>query len=199
MSLQYDERFKEYPPYEATPMRHMYQHVASMIPRLYDVVDLGCGSGYLASALKEAGSFRGRYIGYDLSPVAVDMAVSALSDLQMQLVDNNPPQWEFHVADLQESFPSNKKAHRTVYACFEVLEHIDFDVELVKHLPARARFIFSVPNYWSDLHVRIYNGVGDALDRYGHLLEFDGWRIFPTKQRGAAIHLYDSYRRADSW
>jgi SAM-dependent methyltransferase len=180
-------------------MRHMYEHIARMIPRRAPVVDLGCGNGYLAMALSKT-LYEGEYIGYDFSPVAVEQARAALIDNQLNLFGTVTPQYQFEVQDLREWTPLvTKKTHTTVFTCFEVLEHVDEDCDIVRRVPARSRFIFSVPNYWSDSHVRTYDTVGAAYDRYGVLLKFNAWKIFPTKQPEAAIHLYDTIRRADKW
>lgn len=194
----YDSLYAEYPPYESTPMKAMYERIAKMIPRLAPVVDLGCGNGYLASALKER-NYAGNYTGYDFSPVAVEMAEVALSDQQMKLWSDDT-QYNFIVQDLNLWEPEiSGRTHQTVYVCCEVLEHYLCDVTLVNKLPARCRFIFSVPNYWSQTHIRTYDSIGAACNKYGHALKFAAWYIMPTKQPEAAIHLYDSFRRSDKW
>jgi len=216
----YDAAYLEYPPYADTPMRHMYEQVAKLIPRLAPVVDLGCGSGYLASALLER-DYQGKYIGYDFSPVAVDIARAVFTDLatpnyenlklwplpyepvQLELWDYKAElqqQYQFEVVDLYEWYPeATNETHSTVYTCFEVLEHVPDDCDIVGRVPARSRFIFSVPNYWSRSHIRTYDSVGVAYDRFSNYLKYKAWYIFPTKQPEAAIHLYDTYRRADKW
>lgn len=194
----YDEAFLSYPPYETTRMKAMYQRAARKIPRTAPVVDLGCGNGYLASALKEAG-YQGVYVGYDLSPVAVEMAKIALSDMQTTLW-HVTPQYSFHVKDLDWWMPEvDETTHQTVYCCFEVLEHYQCDVTLINKLPARSRFLFSVPNFWSQTHIRTYDSVGWSYNRYAHALRYKSWEIFNTLQPEAAIYLFDSYRRADKW
>lgn len=194
----YDKLYETYAPYETTPMKHMYQQVARLIPRSSTVVDLGCGNGYLASALEAAG-FVGSYTGYDFSGVAVAAAREALRPAQMPLWDE-PPRYDFQKLDLDVWSPVVQyDTHRTVFTCFEVLEHYYPDVRLVNKLPARSRFIFSVPNFWSKTHLRTYDSVGAAFNRYSHALRFDAWWILPTKQPEAAIYLYDSHRKADKW
>ena len=191
-----------------------------MIPRLAPVVDLGCGSGYLASALLEH-NYQGKYVGYDFSPVAVDIARDVFADLatpiyenlklwplpyepvQLELWDYKEElqqQYQFEVVDLYDWCPEvTKYTHSTIYTSFEVLEHVEDDKGIVDRIPARSRFIFSVPNYWSRSHVRTYDSVGTAYDKFGQFLKFTAWYTFPTKQPEAAIHLYDTYRRADKW
>lgn len=196
----YDSLFGDYPPYEEAPMRELYSKVARLIPGTAHVVDLGCGNGYLASALRER-YYAGVYTGIDFSPVALEMAENALSE---QATDDyaEPPQGEYYFdcVDLNDWTPViDGYTHRTVFTCFEVLEHYDNDISLVDKIPARSRFIFSVPNYWSQTHVRTYDSVGVVFNRYAHALRFTAWSLVPTQEREAAIHLYDSYRRSDKW
>jgi len=216
----YDTAFLEYPPYSITPMKAMYQQVAKLIPRTAPVVDLGCGNGYLASALLEA-NYMGNYVGLDFSPVAIEMAIGTFSDLttpnyenlklwddpyefvQLELWDYQQEilgkRYNFDVCDLTEwEVDVTAETHKTTYTCFEVLEHIEDDKDIVSRIPARSRFIFSVPNYWSTSHVRTYDSVGVAFNRFPQL-RFNAWYIMPTKQPEAAIYLYDTYRRADKW
>lgn len=194
----YDELYETYAPYETTPMKHMYERVARLIPRTAPVVDLGCGNGYLASALDGAG-YVGSYVGYDFSGVAIEAARAALTPPQMPLWDE-PPRYDFQKFDLDAWNPHvDQYTHQTVFTCFEVLEHYFPDVRLVNKLPARSRFIFSVPNFWSKTHIRTYDSVGSAFNRYSHALRFDAWWIMRTKQPDAAIYLYDSHRKADKW
>jgi hypothetical protein len=89
--------------------------------------------------------------------------------------------------------------HQTTYVALEVLEHLADDVALVKRIPPRAKFVFSVPNFWSTAHVRIYNSVGVAFERFGAFLEFKSWEGIPAGSSRGMIHLYETFRRGDSW
>ena len=199
----YDTAFAEYPPYADTSMRHLYQQVAKMIPRLAPVIDMGCGNGYLASALMGTG-YKGEYMGLDFSEVAIQLAKEAVCFQNRQLIipefeNFNKNRYNFQVQDLQKWEPEiSVDTHKTIFTCFEVLEHVSQDTDIVNLVPARSRFIFSVPNYWSRSHVRTYDSVGVAFTRFPQL-SFNSWYILPTKQPEAAIYLYDTYRRADKW
>ncbi len=198
----YDVAYKEYPPYADTPMRAMYEHAARRIPRLSPVIDLGCGSGYLASALQEV-NYAGKYTGYDYSPVALELARGALTidNPQLSLFENiDELTYFFEQVDLYDwKQTPDANTHKQVVTCFEVLEHLQDDCAIVDMVPARSKFIFSVPNYWSRSHVRTYDSVGVAFNRYGNWLEFKSWKSFPTKQEGAAINVYNTVRRSDKW
>ena len=190
-------------PYEETSMRPLYDAVYTKLHRLNPVVDLGCGNGLMAQCLKSRG-YCGVYRGIDFSR-------RAIADAQLLLEategygypeDEDLPlaTYDFSVKDLRGwvELPG-PETHLTTYVALEVLEHLEDDVDLVARLPARARFIFSVPNFWAEAHVRVYDHVGTALGRFGNLLDFHSWEIFPTGNPRGAIHLYDSYRRADTW
>lgn len=197
----YDKAYLEYPLYADTPMRHLYQKVAKMIPRTAPVVDLGCGNGYLASALQEV-NYKGEYVGLDFSPVAIELARACFQNRQLIIPEFekfNENRYHFYIQDLQKWNPDvTDNTHKSIYTCFEVLEHVASDTDIVNLVPARSRFIFSVPNYWSRSHVRTYDSVGVAFDRFPQL-SFTSWCILPTSQPEAAIYLYDTYRRADKW
>ena len=198
----YDAAYAEYPPYADTPMKAMYQKAARLIPRSAPVVDLGCGSGYLASALDELGTYIGDYVGLDYSPVAIDMARACFQNRQLIIAEFekfNENRYNFYTEDLRNWEPRvSNDTHKTIFTCFEVLEHLDSDTDLVALVPARSRFIFSVPNYWSRSHIRTYDSVGMAFNRFPQL-KYNAWHILPTKQPEAAIYLYDTIRRADKW
>jgi 2-polyprenyl-3-methyl-5-hydroxy-6-metoxy-1,4-benzoquinol methylase len=194
--------YAEYPPYADTPMKAMYEKVARLIPRSAPVCDIGCGSGYLASALQEI-NYTGEYVGLDFSPVAIEMANSCFQNRQLiipEFENFSENRYNFYTEDLRNWEPGVSDAtHKTVFVCLEVLEHVESDTDIIALLPARSRFIFSVPNYWSRSHVRTYDSVGAAFIRYSGWLKFNSWYILPTKQPEAAIYIYDTIRRGDKW
>lgn len=189
--------------YQDTPMRELYDAVYSKLKRLNPVADLGCGNGLLAQCLKSRG-YCGAYLGVDFSEDAVRGATSLLEATEgysYQPEEELPDaSYEFRVQDLRgwKELPG-PQTHITTYVALEVLEHLEDDIDLVARVPARARFVFSVPNFWSDSHVRIYDHVGTAFGRFGSLLDFVSWQLFPTANPRGAIHLYETYRRPDAW
>ena len=190
-------------PYQDTPMRHLYDAVYTKVRRLDPVVDLGCGNGLFAQCLKARG-YCGSYLGLDFSRSAITAAlplVEATEEHDYPAEEELPQaRYDFRVQDLRSwvELPG-PETHETTYVCLEVLEHLEDDIDLVARVPARARFIFSVPNFWSESHVRVYDHVGTAFGRFGNLLDFHSWAIFPTASARGAIHLYECHRRADSW
>jgi 2-polyprenyl-3-methyl-5-hydroxy-6-metoxy-1,4-benzoquinol methylase len=189
--------------YRDTPMRDLYDGVYAKIKRLDPVVDLGCGNGLFAQCLRARG-YCGSYRGIDFSRRAIAEAEQLLSltEARVYAPEDEVPEatYEFRVQDLRgwQELPG-PETHYTTYVCLEVLEHLEDDVDLVARIPARARVIFSVPNFWSEAHVRTYDHVGTAFGRFGNLLDFVSWRLYPTANPRGAIHLYEAYRRADAW
>ncbi|MEL7199132.1 MAG: class I SAM-dependent methyltransferase [Pseudomonadota bacterium] len=61
------------------------------------VLDFGCGTGQMLSLLKRTIGFEGEYVGYDISPEAVEFATSAHPDgrFEVRNILENPPDEEF--------------------------------------------------------------------------------------------------------
>ena len=100
----------------------MYEQVAKMIPRLAPVIDMGCGNGYLASALQER-NYIGKYVGLDFSPVAIEMAQACFQNRQLlipEFENFNKNRYNFYIEDLQKWKPEISVAtHKTIFTCFE--------------------------------------------------------------------------------
>jgi len=177
-------------PLDQSPWLELYRQVSWMIPRSHPVVDLGCGTGRFAEQLRRREHCR--YHGIDFSPAAVEEARS--------YVPQSDGDWEpsFEVADLREWQPDPDAATTTVFVCLETLEHLEDDTDLVRRIPVGHDFIFSVPNYGGEAHLRVFQNVSDAWERYGHLLEFRAWLRIGEGPRNF-IHLYRTVRRGDSW
>jgi len=91
------------------------------VPGARGVLDVGCASGTLGRALRDAGV--ARYVGLDISPVAIESADRSLG--------------EFHVGDLA-SFPVETLPPFDVVVFNEVLYYLDVD-EAVRQLERYAR------------------------------------------------------------
>lgn len=170
---------------EDSPWFPLYHEVATWLPRDAHVIDLGCGGGSLARHLADR-KFE-RYDGYDFSSAYLALA-------QRRVPDRG---FSFHLEDLRDHvFPEVPGT----YVCTEVLEHLDDDVSLVERITPSSRFVFSVPNYPSAGHVRWFNNVKHASDRYASMLSYRRWTLIDVEPaRGKVIHLFDSIRRTDTW
>lgn len=161
---------------EETPYRPLYQCVADLVPREASVVELGCGTGRLASLILERTT---HYIGLDFAPRLIEEARRYL------------PAVEFMVADLR----GDPIAAADVYVATEVLEHLEDDLGLLERLPAGATVILSVPSFGSESHVRWFPTEDEARMRYAHLLTIDHTEYVPIGSRGAYFHVLRGIRR----
>jgi SAM-dependent methyltransferase len=133
------------------------------------VVDLGCGPGHFAKLLQDNHPNLLKYWGYDFSTVSLRMGT------QMVKRDSK---FAFRKADILNFDFTDGKPSNILYTAYEFLEHINNDIGVIKKLPGNTLFSFSVPNYWSPGHVRIFQEEKDVRERYGsffselHIKEF---------------------------
>jgi len=174
-------------PLDDSPWLDLYRWASWMIPPSHPVVDLGCGTGRFAEQLRRRE--HQAYHGIDFSPAAVDEARGYVTD----------DGFAFEVADLRDWEPAVVgRPGNTVYTCLETLEHLEDDTDLVRRVPVGHEFIFSVPNYGGEAHLRVFQDVSDAWHRYGHLLTFRSWIQIGEGPKNF-IHLYRSIRRGEAW
>jgi trans-aconitate methyltransferase len=173
-------------PLEESPWLPVYQALSRMIEPHEEVVDLGCGTGRFVAQLRRNEHYA-KITGIDWSLRALDEATRY----------NQPGEVPFLLQDLDEWEPDPDRAGNTVFVCSEVLEHLKEDLGLVGRVPPGHRFLFTVPNFHSPAHVRVFSHVGDIWSRYAGLLVFLSWRMVGTERHG--IHVLESVRRADAW
>lgn len=173
-------------PIDNSPWLPMYAEAARFIPSGHDVVDLGCGTGRFAYYLMNETSYYGNYTGVDFSQDALSEA------------SKYSAQEDFRCIDLNDWQPDAERLGATTYVSLEVLEHLEDDLGLVAKIPPGHQFVFSVPNYESEAHVRWFRNARDIFDRYASFLTFRHWSLVELDDR-KAIHVWDSYRRKDSW
>lgn len=112
------------------------------------VLECGCGTGALAERIIAAGYF---YRGFDFS----DGALAACSDSVRGHV------WKA-TAYAEETW--RQFAFDTVIA-LEVFEHLD-DHRVLRLIPKDTRVIFSVPDFDSQSHVRVYPDIDSIVEYY---------------------------------
>lgn len=123
------------------------------------IVDLGCGIGAFAKYLKQFG-FK-KYVGIDFSEKAIDRAKERF------------PEYRFICGNLiTDKVPKKIIKKGNVFVCFEVLEHIENDKEIIKCIPENSLFIFSVPNISGHGHVRWFENQNKVEERYSDVVQF---------------------------
>jgi len=126
--------------------------------RIPYVVDLGCGAGHFAKLLKDGHKFFLKYWGYDFSGKAVKTARKMVK---------RDTRFTFEKRNVLKTNFTKGKPENTVYTAFEFLEHINDDLNVVHRIPRNTWFCFSVPNYWTPDHVRVFQTKEDITKRYG--------------------------------
>lgn len=175
-------------PLEESPWLAMYAALVAMIQAHEEVVDLGCGTGRFIELLRRGGHY-GQITGIDWSEAALAEA--------FEYASSRSTEPSFRREDLRSWHADPDRAGNTVYVCSEVLEHLANDIALVREIPPGHRFLFTVPNFDSESHVRTFRGVGDVWERYAKRLLFLSWRMVGTEHKG--IHVVETVRRADAW
>lgn len=113
------------------------------------ILEIGCGAGQLAHLLYDEG-FKD-YKGIDIDTEMIEIA------------KNNSPQ-SFVLADIRnkEIYPAD---YNTVIAT-EVLEHLENDLEIFKNIKKGINFLFSIPSFKCDGHLRWFNSAPEILLYY---------------------------------
>src|SRR5207342_2259337 len=174
-------------PLDKSPWLPMYEVLASMIEPHEPVVDLGCGTGRFVELLLRNGHYA-QITGIDWSQAALNEARSYAQGRAMER------EVEWVLQDLAEWQPAEERFGGTVYVCSEVMEHLEDDLELVSRIPPGHRFLFTVPNYESESHLRVFRGAGDVWTRYAGLLLVSRWQLIGEGNK--AIHVCATRRRS---
>ena len=154
-------------PWKAAQIRKMLSRNGLLPQR---VCDIGCGTGEVLRLLAESGPDTASYIGYDISPQALEVAKTKENSRLFFRVGSMPS-----VAD--EPFD--------LITCMDVFEHVEDYFSFLRSIQTRAKFkVFHVP---LDLSVQTVLRKGALLQRrtdLGHIHYF-------TKEVALAI-LHDT-------
>ena len=133
-------------------MKYLY-----LLPRDADILEVGCGVGQFANMLFDNGFHN--YHGIDYAEEAIRLAKQ-----------NNPQRAALFTASNAFHDPLLEQQHDLVIM-FEILEHIQDDLELLGRLPAGTRVLFSVPNFTDPTHVRTFADEATVRSRFSTVLD----------------------------
>lgn len=165
-------------PLEESSALPVYETALALLPNL-PVVELGCGTGRFA---KLCG---GWYAGFDFAPKVIEEARRYCPGHRFEVADIR--YWE-HGPDLPDE---------CCYVLLEVLEHLDDDRDALMRIPPGLPVVFSVPNFWSESHVRRFYQPSHVFERYGDLLDFEAWQAVSFPMLGRRIHVFRARTRAE--
>lgn len=148
-------------PYEDSLWKAVYDATVSLVPsdKSVRIVDIGCGTGRLAEALKRAGYTN--YVGFDFASKRVEEARKYLPTHDFRVLDMFSPEAEALIKDAD------------VLTITEVLEHIENDIGLLKSIPIDKTIIFSVPNFGGPTHVRHFKDMAAVEARFAPFLDIE--------------------------
>lgn len=159
----------------------VWEEIAERLTTSGPILEIGCGTGQLAELLFDR-DLR-KYVGFDFSELAVELARKRVPDA------------EFHVADARTTSLVEQATYEVALST-EVLEHLDDDLALLRRIRAGTRVLATVPNFDSTSHLRFFAGAQDISDRYGQTLDALSVTRF-TLPGESALFLLDGTSRGD--
>jgi SAM-dependent methyltransferase len=154
----YDDDYSRYSgwrePYYRSRYCPMWAVIVDRVRRagVQRVLEVGCGSGQLASYLIGDGHVRS-YAGVDFSRQAIEIARQAA------------PDGTFIVGDAVD--PRTYEGDFDCIICTEVLEHLADDLRVVSLFPHGTRCLCTVPDFRYPSHLRHFTSVEAVVQRYG--------------------------------
>lgn len=156
----YDEIYKTSAEYQKRlASQSMYFHIWRKIPPMLKkterLVEIGCGVGLTAKLLLDN---RYRYIqGIDFSGEAIQRAKK----------NNVRDAHRFAIRDIRNMTCIDENADTVL--CLETLEHLTDDLYVINILPKGIKFIFSVPDFMCESHIRCFKNEEEIKQRYNNL------------------------------
>ncbi|GAE03157.1 hypothetical protein CBO05C_2847 [Clostridium botulinum B str. Osaka05] len=122
------------------------------------IIEVGCGPGQFSNLLFDIG-YR-NYRGIDFSQEAIKYAKIRNSKYR-------------NLFNIDNAYTTNlfDTDYNTVII-FEVLEHVDEDLRILSRARTNSNILFSVPNFYSDGHVRWFNSKEEVIERYKKYIDF---------------------------
>jgi SAM-dependent methyltransferase len=137
--------------YKKTFYYPVWQHIVKYVRQIErpKILEIGCGAGQLAHFLYDEG-FRD-YRGIDIDPGMIKIA------------RQNSGQ-DFFMADIKNK-ESYSEDYNTIIAT-EVLEHLENDLEIFKNLKKNVNFLFTLPSFKCNGHLRWFNSAPEITNYY---------------------------------
>jgi SAM-dependent methyltransferase len=149
------------------------------------VIDIGCGPGHFPEIIKKKCNIN--YIGIDFSETAISMAKEKIFDTNYTFIVADALQIDYK--KMCEKYNVNE----VLITSFEFLEHIEKDIDIINKLPMGYNFCFSVPNYKSIGHVRIFNNTNEIVKRYENNFEnnlnIQNFKLNSFKIKNKKLHI----------
>jgi len=169
---------------EGTAFYNLWKHATEKCKadNCLNIVDIGCGPGHFPKLLQSTHKNIQNYWGYDFSETSLKMARELLG---------NDARFKFIKADVTKTQVSAEKPANATYCSFEFLEHVNDDIKVIESIPSGAVFHFSVPNFWTKGHVRIFENNNSIHERYGGLLNnIQITQLLLTKTENPRVHYF---------
>lgn len=140
------------------------------------ILDIGCGTGQFAEFLHDT-KFHGNYTGIDFSQEAIGQAKN-----RAWTWGCSSSSFLFECLNVEKSPDILEDANYSHICLFEVLEHIDNDLELLSRIKPGTTVVGSVPCFDDPAHVRTFKTAAEIIERYGPF--FDGFEIHGSGATG---------------
>jgi 2-polyprenyl-3-methyl-5-hydroxy-6-metoxy-1,4-benzoquinol methylase len=148
----------------------------------HSIIDLGCGCGHFANMLYDKG--HEKYLGVDFS----DIAIEKCKGLNLKRL------FKFQCENL-EKFLLKTIKRDDIYTAIELFEHLEDDKYVISLLPKNSLLVFSVPNFTSQNHYRVYSDADFIKEYYKDILQINKIHEPIEKQKGKLIFIIESYTK----
>lgn len=161
----------------------VWDSICELIPMGSRILEVGCGPAQLAHLMMDR-KIPGAYVGFDLSPAAIELAREKLPGTRVELADAR-------TTDLFTSVDYD------IVICTEVLGHLVDDVMVLGRIPREKQVLATVPDFASAGHIRSFQNTAEVLDRYRCLfssLEISEHQAGGVNRSGGTFFLLNGVR-----
>ena len=171
---------------EDSPYFPVWEKIIEKIGDMERVADFGCGPGQFAELLIRRDKWF--VLGADFSPKAIEMAEFRISHAPVYFT---VPKGRFWLTDLYKPWTySIVKFDCAIFS--EVLEHLEHDLVPLNFLPSNTHVIFSVPSYYTQSHLRVFERAEEIIDHYGKVIDIkDINMVWMDKDKDYRIYVVD--------